>query len=107
MNETHAARLAAARFICGLNRIARDRIAIDAYGRLFVDGEEMERTARNRVGILTCILLDCVGGDTDPEISNRLADNPIYRDDTRWVAKRLRNGEMIDIIGDFMRLRDA
>lgn len=107
MNENHAARLVAAYFILGLKGIARDRIAIDAYGRLYLDREPLWDNTRNRIGILTCIILDCVGGDTTPGISNTLGDHPAYRANTRWVAERLRDGEMIEIVGEFLALRET
>lgn len=106
MKESHAARLAAANFILGLEGIARHRIAIDEYGRLFIDREPLSTPRRNRVGVLTVIILDCIGGDTDPDISNRLAGNPNHRADTMWVPKHLRNGEIIEIVGECIALRD-
>lgn len=107
MTESIAARIAAARFICGLKGIAPDRIDTDNSGRLYVDYELMDQSMRNRVGVLTVIILDCVGGNTDHDISNQIGDHQAHSADTGWVAKRLRNGEIIGIVEDFMSLRGA
>ncbi|MFD3191183.1 hypothetical protein ACFMPD_13030 [Sedimentitalea sp. HM32M-2] len=107
MTESIAARIAAARFICGLKGITPDRIDTDNSGRLFVDYELMDQSMRNRVGVLTVIILDCVGGDTDQDISNRIGEHQAHSADTRWVAKHLRNGEIIGIVEDFLSLRGA
>ena len=107
MNESHLARLLASYFLFHYTdpTMTRDRIRIDEYGRLFVDGEPMDDTTRLRVGVLTCIILDCVGGDTDPDISNRLGDHVAYRDATLWVAKLLRKGAFIHVLGEFLHRR--
>jgi hypothetical protein len=107
MTESEAARLAAARFICGLSNISPDRIDTDKSGRLYVDYELMDHSMRSRVGILTVIVLDCIGGDTDHDISNQIRKNRAYCSDTLWVAKHLRKGEIIGVEGDFLSLRGA
>lgn len=107
MNEALAARLAAARFICWLRGIAPDRINTDSSDRLFVDYELMDHATRSRVGVLTVIILDCIGGDTDDDISNQIGSHQAHSADTGWVAKRLRNGEIMGIIEDFLWLRGA
>lgn len=107
MTESDAARLAAARFICGLSGITPDRIETDNSGRFFVDYELMDHRVRSRVGILTVIILDCVGGDTDTGISNVIGDNTAYHADTLWVAKRLRKGEIMGVLEEFLSLRAA
>lgn len=107
MTEALAARLAAARFICGLKGIATDRIDTDSSGRLFVDYELMDHSTRSRVGVLTVIILDCIGGETDHDISNKIGDHKTHSSDTGWVAKRLRNDEIIGIVEDFLSLRGA
>lgn len=102
--DSFAARLAAANFI--LNEIARDRITIDERGVLFVDQEQLDGEKRHLVGILTCIILDCVGGDTEPNITDKLSKDPSYHARTREVARRLRKGEIIDVLADFLALRE-
>lgn len=105
MTESIAARIAAARFICGLKGVTPDRIDVDSSGRIFVDYELMDHTTRSRVGVLTVIILDCIGGETDHDISNQIGDHQAHSADTGWVAKRLRKGEIIGIVEDFLSLR--
>jgi hypothetical protein len=102
--ERETARLVAAFFVLGLKAIPRDQIALNAYGKVEVAGKPPKRTDTNRIGILSLLVLECVGLTEDNPTMDELSAHPYHKADTSWVAHRLRNGEILEVLGEFLML---
>ena len=104
--EQTAACLVAAFFVLGLKAIPRDQITLDAYGNTLVAGKPPKRSDANRIGILTCLVLECAGLETEPTTMLELSEHPYHRHDVAWIASNLRDGQILEIVGEFLMLRE-
>lgn len=105
-HERAAARLVAAFYVLGLKAIPRTQIDFDAHGNILVAGKPPKRTDANRIGILTSLVLECAGLEVDPTPMRDLAEHPYHKADVEWVNSKLRDGQIIEIVGEFLMLRE-
>lgn len=100
------ARLVAAFTVLGAKGIAPDRIAVDERAVPYLDHEEIDKTDRLRINLLTMILLDCIGHkDREPNVLVRAEQNQAYRSDMRWLRKHLGAGGIMQPLQEFLALR--
>ena len=107
MQERKLARLIAAQHIMKeWKGIEFDRVSVDERGVPYVDGEQLDLTARTRITILGMILLDCVGNPhTERDVIDKIKDHPYHREDFCWLKRYLGQGKIGAPLGEFLELR--
>jgi hypothetical protein len=105
-SEHAAARLVAAFFVLGLKAVPRDQIALNAYGKVEVAGKPLKRTDTNRIGILSLLVLECVGASVEEGTMLAVSEHPYHKTEAKWLADKLRDGGIMDVLGEFLMLRE-
>lgn len=100
-----AARLAAAHSVLG---VAKYRVTIDGHGQLFRDDKTIPRTQRNRVGVLTTVLLWSVGyEEAEPDALNALDSSHFHHSDFQWVRALMLKTSFGDVYANFLRIQES